>query len=97
MEICRSKPSRPTGRSIWTIERGVEIISEASRRLPPEIKTRYPEIPWPKIAGIGNVPRHDYESISAPVMWKLVREDLAELDLVCRAELAVAIAREKES
>jgi len=32
--------------------------------------------------------RHDYESVSAPVMWKLVREDLFELDRVCREELA---------
>jgi uncharacterized protein with HEPN domain len=72
----------------WAIERGVEIISEASRRLPADIKARHPEIPRPKVAGIGNVLRHDYESVSAPVMWKLVREDLSQLDLVCREELA---------
>ncbi len=72
----------------WVIERGVEIISEASRRLPAEIKARDPEIPWPKVAGIGNVLRHDYESISAPIMWKLVREDLPQLDRACRDELA---------
>jgi uncharacterized protein with HEPN domain len=71
----------------WLVERGVEIISEASRRLPEELKARHPEIPWPKVAGIGNVLRHDYESISAPVMWKLVREDLPQLDQACRDEL----------
>lgn len=32
----------------WLVERGVEIISEASRRLPDELKARHPEIPWPK-------------------------------------------------
>ena len=72
----------------WAIERGVEIISEASRRLPDEVKARHPEIPWPKVAGIGNVLRHDYENVSAPVMWKLVREDLPELEQACRDELA---------
>lgn len=72
----------------WAIERGVEIISEASRRLSSEIKARHLDIPWQKVAGIGNVLRHDYESVSAPVMWKLVREDLLELDRVCREELA---------
>jgi uncharacterized protein with HEPN domain len=35
------------------VERGVEIISEASRYLRDELKARYPEIPWPKRAGIG--------------------------------------------
>ncbi len=72
----------------WLIQRGVEIVSEASRRLPEELKARHPDIPWRKVAGIGNVLRHDYESISAPIMWKLVREDLPVLERVCRDELA---------
>ena len=48
----------------WLVERGLEIISEASRRLPDEIKAKHPEIPWPKVAGIGNVLRHNYENSS---------------------------------
>jgi uncharacterized protein with HEPN domain len=71
----------------WLVERGVEIVSEASRHLTEELKIRHPEIPWPKVAGIGNVLRHDYERISAPVMWKLVQDDLVHLDKVCRDEL----------
>jgi len=55
----------------WLVERGVEIVSEASHHLTDELKARHPEIPWQKVAGIGNVLRHDYESIAAPVMWKL--------------------------
>jgi uncharacterized protein with HEPN domain len=60
----------------WLVERGVEIISEASRHLPDDLKVRHPEIPWNKVAGIGNVLRHNYETIAAPVLWKLVRADL---------------------
>jgi uncharacterized protein with HEPN domain len=76
-------------RKRWLVERGVEIISEASRHLTDELKARHPEIPWPKVAGIGNVLRHDYESIAAPVMWKLVQDDLPPLEKVCREELAM--------
>jgi uncharacterized protein with HEPN domain len=75
-------------RKRWLVERGVEIISEASRRLTDDLKSRHPEIPWVKVAGIGNVLRHEYEGISAPVMWKLVQDDLAPLERVCREELA---------
>jgi uncharacterized protein with HEPN domain len=74
-------------RKRWLVERGVEIISEASRRLTDELKLRHPEIPWAKVAGIGNVLRHEYEGISAPVMWKLVQDDLTPLERVCREEL----------
>ena len=45
------------------VERNVEIISEASRRLSSDLKARHPEIPWNKVAGIGNILRHDYESV----------------------------------
>ena len=75
-------------RKRWLVERDVEIISEASRRLTDELKARHPEIPWAKVAGIGNVLRHEYEGISAPVMWKLVQDDLTLLEQVCRGELA---------
>lgn len=34
----------------WLVERGVEIVSEASRHLTEELKMRHPEIPWPKVA-----------------------------------------------
>ena len=70
----------------WLVQRGVEIISEASRHLPTALKARHPEIPWTKVAGIGNILRHNYEDIEASVLWKLVREDLPELEQVCRAE-----------
>ena len=71
----------------WLVERGVEIISEASRHLSAELKARNPAIPWAKVAGIGNILRHDYERVAAPVLWKLVQNDLDALDAVCQAEL----------
>jgi uncharacterized protein with HEPN domain len=72
----------------WLLQRGIEIISEASRHLPQDMKARHPEIPWPKVASIGNILRHGYEDIAASVLWKLVREDLSTLETVCRDELA---------
>jgi len=74
----------------WLVERGVEIISEASRRLTDELKARHPDIPWKKVAGIGNVLRHNYETVAPAIMWKLAREDLFDLERVCREELAAA-------
>ena len=72
----------------WVVERGIEIISEASRRLPSDMKARHPEIPWQKVAGIGNVLRHDYQAVSAPILWNLVHNDLPALHAACREELA---------
>jgi|HubBroStandDraft_6_1064221.scaffolds.fasta_scaffold109719_2 uncharacterized protein with HEPN domain len=80
----------------WLVERGIEIISEASRRLPGDLKDRNPGIPWRKVAGIGNIIRHDYERVAPDVLWKLIQDDLPTLEKVCRAELSAALAREQE-
>jgi uncharacterized protein with HEPN domain len=61
------------------VQRAIEIISEASRRLPEEFKATRPEIEWRSIAGIGNVLRHEYHTISDKVIWDVVRLELPAL------------------
>jgi len=72
----------------WLVVRGLEIVSEASRHLPADRKERHAEIPWRKVADIGNVLRHKYEVVAPPVIWKLLESDLPSLERVCRAEKA---------
>ncbi len=72
----------------WLVERCIEIISEASRHLSDDFRARHPDIPWRKVGGIGNVLHHDYERIAAPILWKLVQDNLLPLEKVCRDELA---------
>jgi uncharacterized protein with HEPN domain len=76
----------------WLVERGLEIVSEASRHLDDELKARHPEIPWSKVAGIGNVLRHDYERIVADLLWNLLQDDLLTLETACRNELAARLS-----
>jgi uncharacterized protein with HEPN domain len=78
----------------WLVERGIEVISEASRHLTEDIKTRQAHIPWGKVAGIGNVLRHAYDHVAPDVLWKLAQDDLPELEKVCRFELEAAELRE---
>lgn len=62
-----------------TVERAVQIISEAVRALPPSLTSRYPEIEWPKIAAIGNIFRHEYERVDPRTMWEIATVRLPEL------------------
>lgn len=61
------------------VERDIEIISEASRHIPRSFKTRYPLIPWRKVAGIGNILRHGYKNVDDHEMWDIANTDLAPL------------------
>jgi len=63
----------------WLIERAIEIISEASRAIPDELTRTQQDIPWPSVRGIGNILRHDYDSISNPIIWRVVIDELPKL------------------
>jgi Ribonuclease HepT-like len=59
-----------------TVERAVQIISEAVRALPAELTERHPEIEWEKIASIGNILRHEYQRVDpAKIMMGLAPLD----------------------
>lgn len=61
------------------VERGIEIISEASRHLSNDLKARHKDVRWKDIAGIGNILRHDYQRVDAAIIWKAVKDDLPPL------------------
>lgn len=75
-------------RTIYAVTRCLEIISEASRRLPNDLKARHPSIAWKQMAGAGNVYRHDYENVAARYVWDTVQLALPPLRAVIERELA---------
>lgn len=60
-------------------ERCVEIIPEASRHLPAELTEQHDDQPWPEIAAIGNLLRHEYQRVDDLIMWKIASRSLPEL------------------
>ena len=73
---------------IYAVTRCLEIISEATRRLPDDLLKRHPEIPWRNIRDAGNVYRHHYEGVAERFVWATVRDALPQLEAVIDAELA---------
>jgi uncharacterized protein with HEPN domain len=74
-------------KTVYAVTRALEIISEASRRLPEELKNRHPEVDWVGAAAAGNVYRHEYEAVDDALLWHTVQHDLTPLQEVARAEL----------
>jgi uncharacterized protein with HEPN domain len=60
-------------------ERLLEIISEASRRIPNDVKARETAIPWQKVADLGNILRHAYHHTNPDIIWSIAKNDLAPL------------------
>jgi uncharacterized protein with HEPN domain len=70
------------------VERCLERICEAARKLGDVMDLKYPEAEFPKLRQLGSVLRHDYDDIDTGMLWRSVTERLDPLELACRRELA---------
>lgn len=59
----------------------ITIMGEAASSIPPEIQTRYPEMPWAEMRGIRNVIVQDYFQVNLDILWRTLQERLPPLVL----------------
>lgn len=72
-DIAKSQTQR------LALERLFEIISEASRWIPADVKARETEIDWQRMADLGNVLRHAYHRVDVGRMLSIATADLPPL------------------
>ncbi len=67
-------------KTVYATVRALEIMGEAAKRVPAEIRARYPAIPWRNMAGIRDVVIHEYDRVDREIVWKTVHSDLPEVE-----------------
>jgi uncharacterized protein with HEPN domain len=70
------------------VERCLERISGAARKIGDGLDARYPETEFHKLRQLGSVLRHDYNDFSADLAWISLTGRLDTLEDACRRELA---------
>jgi len=58
------------------VVRNFEIIGEASKNIPNQIRKKYPEIPWKKMYGLRNLISHEYFGVDYEMIWEIITSDL---------------------
>ena len=66
------------------VERLLEIISEASRHIPVDMKAKEPNIHWRRLADLGNWLRHAYHRTDPGILWDMIENDLEPLKIFVR-------------
>lgn len=64
----------------YAVIRGLEIIGEASKKIPDEIKENNSQIPWRFMAAMRDKLIHDYFGVDSAVVWKTATEDIMNLE-----------------
>jgi uncharacterized protein with HEPN domain len=85
MDLDTFKRDRKT---FFAATRALEIISEAARRLPEELRARHPDLPWRAIMGSGNIYRHNYDNVAHHAVWHTINAELPALAAVIAEEIA---------
>jgi uncharacterized protein with HEPN domain len=74
-------------KTLDAVVRNLEVIGEAVKQLPAELRAREPSIDWPKIGGLRDVLIHQYFGIDVDILWDIVENKLPALEVSVSALL----------
>jgi uncharacterized protein with HEPN domain len=58
------------------------VVGEAAGKVPPEIRSAYPEVPWSQVVGLRNIIAHKYFGLDLEIVWDVVQNELPTLQQV---------------
>jgi uncharacterized protein with HEPN domain len=76
VEGMDSKSFKQNYMVVDAVVRNFEVIGEAAKNIPNEVKEKYSEIPWRKMYGLRNLISHEYFGVDYEMIWEIISTDL---------------------
>jgi uncharacterized protein with HEPN domain len=68
----------------YAVVRSLEIIGEATKKIPHEIRLFHPDLPWSEIAAMRDKLIHEYFGVDLEIVWETAQNDLNPLENAIR-------------
>lgn len=65
-------------KTVYAVTRALEIIGEAAKRIPPDVQSRYPDVPWRFMARMRDRIIHGYDTVDTAIVWQTLLTDLPD-------------------
>ena len=79
----------------FAVIRALEIMGEAAKQLPDDVKQRYPAVSWRSMMGMRDKMIHGYFSVILSVVWQTIEHDIPPLKPLLTTALAAEVKREQ--
>jgi len=66
-------------KTVNAVVRSLEVMGEAAKRIPAEIRKKHPKIPWKRMTGMRDKLIHEYSGVDLEIVWGVVKEELPPL------------------
>ena len=63
-------------KTINAVIRSLEVMGEASKRIPDEVRAKHSEIPWKRMAGMRDKLIHEYAGVDLETVWDVIQEEI---------------------
>ena len=74
-------------KTAFAVIRALEIIGEATKRIPEAVRVRYPNVPWRQMAGMRDRLIHEYARVDLAIVWQTIVEDITAARPLVRSAL----------
>jgi uncharacterized protein with HEPN domain len=67
-------------KTINAIVRSLEVIGEATKKIPDSLREKYPQIPWKRMAGMRDKLIHEYWGVDLEILWEVINNELPPIE-----------------